>query len=631
MTKITQLPVFSAPDDNTTFVVVDGNGQPVTKKLTYKTLKNALTGPQGPQGLKGDPGVTGPQGDQGIQGVQGPKGDPGPSFILSTATGVRLGGIKIGSGLSVAADGTVSVPPNFTLNTATGSVLGGIIVGANLSINKDGVLSSVASPLTTATTTALGGVKLGTSLYSVADGTANVVGAPVIAPTTNPITVLGDSVTGTIGNPQTALWKFTKGWIELPPGMHTPAELIGTTITFTGPMTFDPAVGPYNVTITSASAVPYGATGYGKNYITWTPAVPAFYNTDVQGQPDGHTFIVDHSSNIAYVMDGLENQSIYVIRGNTYKFTVNTSGHPFWIKTQAVTGTGSAYNTGVSVNGVEQADIIWTVGQDAPNTLYYTCQFHARMHGTIYVVNPGASADTNKSATLTYNTATSWALPYAVSSISTVTNRLSVKGELKHDVGLLLPAKLRSGMSLRDYEAKVNDIYPNTIWSVEASSPIPAVSNGGTPAGLTSAFTITEVFSLTNSVGYISTINPGTLGPTSFDLDIDALEYVPGTLQPIRSYRAKVIGTAIPGGKFNIQQQYNYCSNATGSTASNINWVSAYQLTTATVGLTTVETHKVYAAWTSQSTNTNTVSIMYKVNAINHPATTTVIGGAIGQ
>ena len=184
---------------------------------------------------------------------------------------------------------------------------------------------------------------------------------------------------------------------------------------------------------------------------------------------------------------------------------------------------------------------------------------------------------------------------------------------------------------MRDYENDVATGYPGAIWGIQTASPIPAIQNGGTPAGITSAFTVTEVFSLTNSVGYISTINPGTLGPTSFDLDIDALEYVPGTLQPVRSYRAKVIGTSIPGGKFNVQQQYNYCSDATGSTASNINWVSAYQLTTATVGLTTVETHKVYAAWTSQSTNTNTVSIMYRVNAINHPATTTVLGGAIGQ
>ena len=397
-------------------------------------------------------------------------------------------------------------------------------------------------------------------------------------------------------------------------------------------MSFDPSVGPYVCTITSASEVAYGASQYGKVYVTWSPSVPAFYNTSAQGQPNNHTFIVDHNTNQSYAMDGLPNQPIYVVRGNTYKFTVDVVGHPFWLKTQAVTGTGSAYNTGVDTNGIEQGTINWTVDASAPDTLYYQCQFHARMSGVIHVVDQGAAADTSESATITVPLATPWNLPYSTSVISTVTNKLRVAGELKHTAGQINPARLRSGVTYRDYENNdVNGTYPNSIWNVEASYPIPPVSNGVAIPNIPYAFTVTEVFSLTNSVNLISAINPGTLGPTSFDLDIDAHEYVTGTLQPIRVYRAKLVGTAIPGGRFGIQTVYNYCSNANGSTSSNINWTSAYTISTATVGSTTVSTHKVFASWTSQTTNTNTVSVMYKVNAMCHPATTATVGGVYGQ
>jgi hypothetical protein len=52
----------------------------------------------------------------------------------------------------------------------------------------------------------------------------------------------------------------------------------------------------------------------------------------------------------------------------------------FWIKTAATTGTGDAYNTGVTNNGDDVGTITWTVDLDAPSTLYYICQ-NAQCHG----------------------------------------------------------------------------------------------------------------------------------------------------------------------------------------------------------------------------------------------------------
>lgn len=65
-------------------------------------------GPQGPKGDKGDTGDTGPQGEKGDTGPQGPKGDPGEVSGLPAATADTLGGVKVGSGLAVTADGTLS-------------------------------------------------------------------------------------------------------------------------------------------------------------------------------------------------------------------------------------------------------------------------------------------------------------------------------------------------------------------------------------------------------------------------------------------------------------------------------------------------------------------------------------------
>ena len=90
-------------------------------------------GERGEQGLKGDtgdPGAQGPEGKsayqvavddgfvgsesdwlaslKGEKGDQGPKGDPGDSATLPIASSTTLGGVKIGSGLSIDGNGLLS-------------------------------------------------------------------------------------------------------------------------------------------------------------------------------------------------------------------------------------------------------------------------------------------------------------------------------------------------------------------------------------------------------------------------------------------------------------------------------------------------------------------------------------------
>jgi len=125
------------------------------------------------------------------------------------------------------------------------------------------------------------------------------------------------------------------------------------------------------------------------------PDGPDVLGIVVRPLPTGITsYEVGNTSNTSYRLNGYADPAITVIRGQTYTFNVNASGHPFWIKTAATTGTGDAYNTGVTNNGDDVGTITWTVDIDAPNTLYYICQNHSAMGGTITVVD-GTAANVN--------------------------------------------------------------------------------------------------------------------------------------------------------------------------------------------------------------------------------------------
>src|SRR5574344_314080 len=117
-------------------------------------------------------------------------------LTLVPASTTLLGGIKVGSNLSVTSDGTLNAS-SYSLPIATSASVGGIKVGSNLSISSDGTLNAEAagtstvqhdnsltgegtssSPLcvTKATASQLGGIKVGSNLSVTSDGTLNATG-----------------------------------------------------------------------------------------------------------------------------------------------------------------------------------------------------------------------------------------------------------------------------------------------------------------------------------------------------------------------------------------------------------------------------------------------------------------------
>lgn len=131
-------------------------------------------------------------------------------------------------------------------------------------------------------------------------------------------------------------------------------------------------------------------------------------NLDTELAPEAvNSNIVFEITNVgasAYVFDftTLENPELELVRGNTYEFNVNSPGHPFFIKSIESTGTDNAFNDGVTNNGIASGTIVFTVPNDAPNILFYNCEFHGSMTGRIRIVNQGETSSfdvTNNGAT----------------------------------------------------------------------------------------------------------------------------------------------------------------------------------------------------------------------------------------
>ena len=85
-------------------------------------------------------------------------------------------------------------------------------------------------------------------------------------------------------------------------------------------------------------------------------------------------------------LNSADDPTIYLARGQTYEFNLNASGHPFQIQTSSGGyNSGNVYTTGITNAGAAVGVIKFEVPFSAPNTLYYVCQNHSNMAGTIII------------------------------------------------------------------------------------------------------------------------------------------------------------------------------------------------------------------------------------------------------
>jgi hypothetical protein len=116
-------------------------------------------------------------------------------------------------------------------------------------------------------------------------------------------------------------------------------------------------------------------------------------DTGATGASGGITLAVTNSGSGSYTINGSANPTLSFIRGHRYVINVNAVGHPFWIQTvSGAYSAGDVYSTGVTNGGTDNGTIIFEVPFNAPQ-LYYACQYHSSMAGSITVSNLGPKGD----------------------------------------------------------------------------------------------------------------------------------------------------------------------------------------------------------------------------------------------
>ena len=80
--------------------------------------------------------------------------------------------------------------------------------------------------------------------------------------------------------------------------------------------------------------------------------------------------------------------TLYLVRGQKYKFVNNTGGHPFRIQSTPNGSVGTQYNDGITNNDVQSGEeLLWDVNFTAPSVLYYQCTSHNDMGGVIRILD----------------------------------------------------------------------------------------------------------------------------------------------------------------------------------------------------------------------------------------------------
>ena len=92
-------------------------------------------------------------------------------------------------------------------------------------------------------------------------------------------------------------------------------------------------------------------------------------------------------SGMKYYVNGIQQADIVLYRGFTYNFDLSSSTlaiHPFTLGTLA---EGGQYTSGTSTTN---QILSFTVPLDAPDDLFYYCQNHSNMGGSIEVTSLGS-------------------------------------------------------------------------------------------------------------------------------------------------------------------------------------------------------------------------------------------------
>jgi hypothetical protein len=127
---------------------------------------------------------------------------------------------------------------------------------------------------------------------------------------------------------------------------------------------------------------------------------------------------------------------------------MNASGHPFWIQTvSGAYSSGDVYSTGITNGGEDAGYILIELPQNAPDNLYYACEFHSSMQGSISVqsnnaittnaqasnytiapIDAGRLIEMSGGGTLTITDSASFPIGFYVDVLQTTTSQVTIAG-----------------------------------------------------------------------------------------------------------------------------------------------------------------------------------------------------------
>ena len=109
--------------------------------------------------------------------------------------------------------------------------------------------------------------------------------------------------------------------------------------------------------------------------------LPKTFPINVTNSGASH-YIINGDDRLTTHVDA-QDPTININLGDKLDFNMNASGHPFWVKTSATTGTGNGAS-GVVNNGTAVGAVV-SFTPTSTGTYYYICQFHSGMVGSIIV------------------------------------------------------------------------------------------------------------------------------------------------------------------------------------------------------------------------------------------------------
>jgi hypothetical protein len=159
-------------------------------------------------------------------------------------------------------------------------------------------------------------------------------------------------------------------------------------------------------------------------------------------------YYITNSGSGAYLVNGVSNGLITFEKGKKYRIHVNATGHPFWIQTvSGAYSSGNVYSTGITNGGAQAGYILVELPQNAPDNLYYACQYHSSMAGSIsiqsdnaitinaqssnYTIAPidaGRLIEMSGGGTLTITDSSSFPIGFYVDVLQTTTSQVTIAG-----------------------------------------------------------------------------------------------------------------------------------------------------------------------------------------------------------